>query len=336
MLQKMLEHYYGIRAKEHMKLEQFEVLQGNGWLYFISRTGGKEEADVQELGRIAEHLRKYGDQSVPAFLPGKDGKYITVWEKNNYCVLVNRQLDTSHRKTKLGRKLAKFHERGRRVPFQIERTGRIGQWKGLWERRLEQMEKVWSGLLYQTPEDEFEKLFIESFPYYMGLTENAIQYLVDAELDEEPFETDGGTVCHDRFTKKTWGGRFGIKNPFDWIFDHRSRDLAEWTRERYFRNIQTYDVELRQFFGEYQSIAPLSPFSWRLLYSRLIFPLHYFECVENYYITRSEQQKKMLEDQLSKILRQSSEYERFLAGFLHISGAPIARLNMPQLDWLYT
>ncbi|WHY76709.1 spore coat protein YutH [Neobacillus sp. WH10] len=336
MLQKMLENQYGITVKEYVKLDAYDALRGNGWLYIISNPSGKEEADITELEKIAEHLRNYGDQNVPIFLPSKEGQLITTWEQNKYCVLANRQIE-EQRNIKLGRKLAKFHERGRMVPFQIERSSRTGQWKSLWEKRLEQMEKVWNGILFQTPEDEFERMFIDSFPYYLGLTENAIQYLVDTELDDEALETDSGTVCHERFNNKTWGphSHYMIKNPFDWVFDHRSRDLAEWTRERYFRNIQTYDVELRQFFSEYQSIAPLSSFSWRLLYSRLIFPLHYFDCIESYYITRSEQDKKVLEDRLRKILRQSSEYERFLAGFFQMSGAPINRMNLPQLEWLF-
>lgn len=294
---------------------------------------GKEENDVLELEQIAQHLRNFGDNHVPMFVPTTEGNLITTWEQNQYCVLANRQSE-KQKKLHLGRKLARFHERGRRVPFQIERSSRIGQWKDLWEKRLEQMEKVWNGLLFQTPEDEFERLFIESFPYYMGLTENAIQYLVDTEIDDDPIETDSGTVCHERFTRNSWGADYFIKNPFDWVFDHRSRDLAEWTRERYFRNNQTYDKDLQQFFTEYQSISPLSSFSWRLLYSRLIFPLHYFECIENYYITRSEQDKKMLEEQLSKILRHSEEYERFLGSFYYVSGAPIRRLHLPQLEWL--
>ncbi|MCM3765882.1 spore coat putative kinase YutH [Neobacillus niacini] len=334
MLQKLLETHYGVKAEEQLKIDQFDALRGNGWLYLIAAIRNREEADIQELGSIAEHLRKFGDKSVPMFLPTKDGSYIATWEQNKYCVLANRQLEQQQRKTKIGRKLAKFHERGRRVPFQIQRSSRIGQWKGIWEKRLEQMEREWNRLLFQTPEDEFEKMFVDSFPYYMGLTENAIQYLVDTEIDDSPLETDSGTVCHERFTEVTWGSRY-FKNPFDWVFDHRSRDLAEWTRERYFRNNQTYDVEVKQFFAEYQSVVPLSPFSWRLLYARLVFPLHYFECVENYYITRSEQEKKLMEEQLAKILRQSPEYERFLAGFFQISGAPINRVNLPQLEWLF-
>lgn len=334
MLQKLLENQYGVKADEFVKLDRYEALAGNGWYYLISKAGVREETEINELVQIAEHLRNYGDYHVPIFLPSKDGSLITTWEQEKYCVLANRRTEDKPERRRLGRKLAKFHERGRRVPFQIQRSSRIGQWKDLWEKRLEQMEKAWNGLLFQTPEDEFERMFIESFPYYLGLTENAIQYLVDTEIDDQPLETDSGTVCHERFSNTCWGDHCLIKNPFDWVFDHRSRDLAEWTRDRYFRNIQTYDLELKQFFQDYQSISPLSGFSWRLLYSRLLFPLHYFECIENYYITRSEQEKKGLEEKLDKILRQSPEYERFLVNFYQITGAPVRRLNLPQPEWL--
>ncbi|XJZ26806.1 spore coat putative kinase YutH [Bacillota bacterium Lsc_1132] len=334
MLQNLLEKEYGIKVEGSVKLDSYVALRGNGWLYFPAKAEDQQEEDIIELGQIADHLRNYGDRHVPVFVPSKDGQFLTTWENKNYCVLASRHAGQQQR-MKLGRKLAKFHERGRRIPFTIQRSKRIGQWKELWEKRLEQMEKVWNGLLFQTPEDEFERMFIESFPYYMGLTENAIQYLVDTEIDDEPKEVDHGTVCHERFSKRSWGTDFFMKNPFDWVFDHRSRDLAEWTRERYFHNIQTYELDVKRFFEEYQTIAPLSPFSWKLLYSRILFPLHYFDCVEKYYLTRSEQDKKVLEEQLTKILRQSKEYERFLGGFFYIVGAPVKKFNLTIPEWLY-
>lgn len=334
MFQKMLEKQYGIKVQEAVKLDAYEALRGNGWFYLIAKPGNRGEEDLMELENIAQHMRNLGDSHVPVFLPSNDGKLLTSWENHTYCVLANRQ--TNEQQTKrMGRKLAKFHERGRRVPFQIQRSTRIGQWKELWEQRLEQMEQVWNGLLFQSPEDEFEQMFIESFPYYMGVTENAIQYLVDTEIDDEPAEGDSGTVCHERFSAHSWGIKYQIKNPFDWVFDHRSRDLAEWTRERYFRNNQTYQQDLARFFQEYQSVAPLSAFSWKLLYARIVFPLHYFECIENYYSMQSEQEKRFLEENLAKIIRQSKDYEHFVANFYQAAGAPVKQFHLPLLEWLY-
>ncbi|WML54611.1 spore coat protein YutH [Neobacillus sp. PS3-12] len=336
MLEKLLENQYGVKVEERLKVNSYEALRGNGWVYLFPQPGNRNEDELNELESIANHMRNYGDRNVPVFLPSKEGKLITEWENNQYCVMAVEQANNRQPlRQKSGRKLAKFHERGRMVPFQIKQLSRIGQWKQLWEKRLEQMEKVWNGLLFQTPEDDFERQFIDSFPYYMGLTENAIQYLVDTEIDDEPTEIDNGTVCHERFSSMSWGADFLLKNPFDWVFDHRSRDIAEWTRERYFRNNQTYQLDVKNFFQEYLSVAPLSVFSWKLLYSRILFPLHYFECVENYYITRSEQQKKDLEEQLSKILRQSMEYERFLSVFYELAGAPIKRVDLIKPEWLH-
>ena len=136
------------------------------------------------------------------------------------------------------------------------------------------MEKVWNGKLYIEPENEFDVLFIETFPYYMGLAENAIQYLTDTEIDDKPTQVDHGTLCHERFTHSVWKGPYFVKNPFEWVFDHASRDLAEWIRERYFANIQTSQPDIKSFLTDYRSLATLSPFSWRLLYARLLFPLH--------------------------------------------------------------
>lgn len=334
MFQQMLRKQYGIQAEEYVKLDALEGMRGDGWNYLIAKPGNVDEEDLVELEQITAHMRNFGDSHVPVLIPAIEGTFITSWENNRYCVMAI-QKTKGENINKLGRKLAKFHERGKMVPFQIQRSSRIGLWKDLWEKRLEQMEHVWNGLLFQTPEDEFEEMFIDSFPYYLGLTENAIQYLVDTEIDEEPADADSGTVCHERFSVKSWGINCYIKNPFDWVFDHRSRDLAEWTRERYFRNSQTYQRDLEHFFQEYLKVAPLSAFSWKLLYSRILFPLHYYECIENYYGTRSEQEKKSLEEQLSKILKQSTEYERFLGSFYQLAGAPVKKLYLTTPEWIY-
>jgi hypothetical protein len=42
-----------------------------------------------------------------------------------------------------------------------------------------------------------------------------------------------------------------------------------------------------------------------------------------------------LEEKLTRILRQSGEYERFLASFYQLTDAPIKNLKLPLLEWLY-
>lgn len=333
MFQKMLKEVYGITAESEVTLGRYHGYKQNEGLYLIMSANGKEEQEISELAKIAEHMQTHGDRHVSKLVADKEGKQICEWEENKYCVLQNRAAPIPEG-MKTGRKLAKLHMRGRKIPFKVKSLNRVGQWKQLWEKRLDQMEQVWNGKLYIQPENEFERMFVESFPYYMGLAENAIQYLADTEIDDQPMQTDHGTVCHERFTNSIWKGPYLLKNPFDWVFDHGSRDLAEWVRERYFSNIQASQPDIKRFLAEYQSMTVLSPFSWRLMYARLLFPLHYFECIENYYITQSEQMRNQLEDKLRKYLSQSPDHERFLGNFYQLSEAPVKAAKLPGVDWL--
>ncbi|CAM3780000.1 spore coat putative kinase YutH [Mesobacillus zeae] len=333
MFEKMLKENYGIKAGTEIELEGYRAIQKENSLYLIMQANHLKEQEISELSRIALQLQSFGDREVPLFLKSQNEREYCEWENNRYSVLQCSRLAEPDL-VKTGRKLAKFHLRGRHIPFQVTGINRIGQWKQLWEQRVDQMEKVWNERIFQEPENGFERMFLDSFPYYMGIAENSIQYLVDTELDLLPQESDSGAVCHERFTRSAWGTRYLIKNPFDWVFDHPGRDLAEWVREHYFRNIQTSHPEIRVFMSEYRTAGKLTPFSWRLLYARLMFPLHYFECIENYYMAVSEQARNELDDSLKKFLNQSSEHERFLSTFYQLCDAPVRTMKLPVPGWL--
>jgi spore coat protein YutH len=332
MQTKWLEETFGIQPERQTQFGRYEGYISRNQIYIMAPIGESKE-NLIELKGMADHLIQSGDRHVLNIIQTKSGDLWGDWEGKSFCLLAC-QLNERHPFQQVGRKLAKFHLRGLTIPFKVERTSRIGQWKQLWEKRLVQMEGVWQSKMYHSPENEFERMFIESFPYYMGLTENAIQYLVDTEIDESPGQTDNGTVCHERFSNPTWGKDFLLKNPMDWVFDHRSRDLAEWTRGVYFESKHAHHQQVRKFYQDYQALAPLSAFGWRLLYSRLVFPLHYFECIEEYYITHSEQDKKWQEERLHKLLQGSTEYEHFLGEFYQLADAPIRKLKIPHLEWL--
>jgi spore coat protein YutH len=333
MFEKMLKDKFGIKNGRELEIEKYRGFQNENSLYLIMNVNNRKEQEISELEKISHQLRTFGDREIPEFQATNEGPKICEWEGARYSVLKYTELKPLNT-SKIGRKLARFHLRGRYVPFRVETINRIGQWKQLWEKRLDQMENFWNGKLFQAPENEFEKMFFDSFPYYMGLAENAIQYLTDTELDSRPAEIDNATVCHERFTEATWGESQLVKNPYDWVFDHASRDLAEWVRDRYFYNSQTYQPVVNNFILAYQQITKLSPFSWRLLYARLLFPLHYFECIENYYITNSEQQKLALEEQLQRYLNKTEDHERFLGSFYQLVDVPVRSYKLPAINWL--
>lgn len=333
MIKQILRQKYNLHITDNRELLPQRMFEWNGRFYTLALVTHLAQQILTELQVISLHLYSSGDRGVSLFMPTIDGTIIAEVENERYCLLVN-ELVKNPGKSTIGQELATFHFRGKSVSQPIEHLNRIGMWKQLWERRLTQMEKVWSERMFQLPENNFERNFLESFPYFIGLTENAIQYLVDTEIDVPSFRIDSGTICHTRYSNDTWGKTYVIKNPFDWVLDHCSRDLAEWTRTCFFNNQQMFEPMLQKFFIEYETVEPLSPFSWRLLYARLLFPLHYFECIENYYITSSEHEKNLEEVRLERILKQTETYEHFLKNFFQLAGVAVRKHQIPSLDWL--
>ncbi|MCA1055549.1 spore coat protein YutH [Rossellomorea aquimaris] len=333
MSRDILTKHFGLTPERAYFDGVMDRYMAGGLLYSIVGVSNVEQETLVEIYKLTEHMKSQGDRSVSTFVQTTEGRFLVTENKQDYVVVCNEKLPPIA-DDKLGRKLGKFHYRGRLFEEKVEKISRMGQWKGLWERRLSQLEKAYFSVLENQPSDEFERRFAESYPYYNALSENAIQYLVDTELDEDPQAEDAGTICHERFQHRTWGTETCIHYPFHWVFDHASRDLAEWVREHYFMKSQTFHPQMREFLSEYESVAPLSPFGWRLLYSRILFPLHYFECIEEYYISQTDQQKKTAEDKLERYIKTSHHYEAFLSDFYHMAEVPVKKWGIPLVGWL--
>jgi len=93
-------------------------------------------------------------------------------------------------------------------------------------------------------------------------------------------------------------------------------------------------AKIQTFLQDYERVSPLSSFSWRLLYARLTFPIHYFECVEDYYTSGPVADKKWHEDRMKAILQSSTYYEQVLGNFYDLAGVPAKNYGIPVLDWV--
>ncbi|MCU9612821.1 spore coat protein YutH [Caldibacillus lycopersici] len=324
---------YGLEGLQPIPFHRYQAFRNQQFIYIMIPVFESEQGEIVERFELTRQLQGAGEKYVPSFYPTKTESYISEYD-NQYFVLLQLSNWKEQSFRQLGRRLAKFHSRGFQTTRQVNALNRVGEWKQLWEARLNQMENVWQSVVLNRPADEFEKLFVDSFPYYNGLCENAIQYYVDTNIDEVPQPIDYGTICHERFIRKTWDGEVIWKNPFDWVVDHPSRDLAEWTRELYLQQSPVYHNQLRNFLHQYQSVIPLSAYAWRLYYSRLLLPLHYLQCIETYYTTNSEQIKREMADVLARYLERSEDYERFLYGFYEVVEVPTRNMSIPIVSWL--
>lgn len=330
---RFIQEEFGIFPVQTLKIRQYDGFYDGHFFYIMIKVYEQEQEELQERFEMTNYLRHYGEKFVPIFFAAKDGNFVKRLNDDYYTVLKLEQWRNKPYQYP-GSRLANFHRHGSNFRSEKNALNRLGQWKKLWEVRISRLEKFWQQIVINRPMNEFERYFTESFPYYAGITENAIQYFVDTTMDEQPGAFDVPTICHERFTKETWAGPMILKDPFDWIVDHHSRDLAEWTRFLFITQPQMYQNEVQKFYREYEVHNPLSPFSWRLQFSRLVLPIHYFQCIETYYSHLADELDHKMLHRLKDLLNNSSEYERFLADFYEMAGAPVRTLNLPTLDWL--
>ncbi|MCH1625538.1 spore coat putative kinase YutH [Ferdinandcohnia quinoae] len=324
---------YNLRIDKTINFFGFEGFFYRNILYCIVPNSNLELEEIFELKQMSDYLIQNGDIRVASILPTTSGQLISTINEQN-SIVVRCPVHDRRTSESIGKELARFHKKGRSFPYRVTRLSRIGQWKYLWEKRLDQMEMFWKEKVRQHPENSFERLFVEAFPYYIGLTENAIQYLVDTELDEYPAPIDSATICHHRFTEMTWDKNYFFKLPTDWVYDHYTRDIAEYIRDQHSIGETKINNQIYHFMNDYERVSPLSPFSWRLLYARLLFPLHFFECIEGYYLVSSEEKMKREEQRLTTIINDSSDHERFLSNFFNQVGVQKRKLNLPDVSWL--
>ncbi|GMB09022.1 spore coat protein YutH [Thermolongibacillus altinsuensis] len=326
-MNKEIEQQYGLRVRQIENRARYRTFTQGNALYIIAPTT-ESEMELQELWQMGTYLLMKGDHTVASLLPTRSGNMVG---KVNGETVTLWKGSVHERNKQMAKELAKLHQRGRTYPYPVQFHKRIGEWKDLWSRRLDQLEQFWKNKMKKHPENEFDKQFFESFPYYLGLTENAIQYLVDTELDDFPQPVDSATICHHRFRSSIWEDMI-VKIPLDWVYDHCARDLSEWIREQWLHSSD--EAEIHSFLSDYERISPLSRFSWRLIYARLLFPLHYFECVEGYYLAKDERERKRYEIELYNILDKTNEYERCLGRFHDLLKHRAMSFHLPTIHWL--
>lgn len=331
-----IKELYNIYPQQIFRIDNYDAVYDGYYLYVIVPVVEHEKDELPERHEMSKFLRLSGARFVPAFFPAKDDSFVQQWEKGHFLLLFLDQWKNTPLKS-IPKSLANFHKRGMSLQSEIKKLRRLGEWHELWERRITQLKKFWEQVVTNRPVNEFERLFVESFPYYAGLTENAIQYFVDTRMDVQPGINDVGTITHERFTNETWSGEIIWRNPFDWVIDHISRDLAEWTRAFYLENNRfNYVSQIQVFFQQYEEKIPLSSFSWRLIYSRLILPTHFFAAAESYFYSQKRLPNKNMIQYLRKVMDSADDYELFLKNFFEIAGVPTRTGRIPQLDWLST
>ncbi len=317
----------------------FRSFISNGEHYLIVPQRAITQNRIQEIIHMSEFLKYVGEEGIAELYPTLTSQPNAYIEGDPVLLFrIPKSTSGSRKHASLGIELANFHERGKEYPAYSTESFLFGQWAELWMKRVEETKARYNQVKEKTEKNDFDELFLTTFPYYEGLSENAIQYMVDHHIDNGPFSLSAPSICHDRFTEQSWipleEAESGfVKLPTSWVVDHPMRDLAEYIRSRIYD--QDYRSEsLLQFLDDYERISPITKESWRLLYGRLLFPVHYYEMIEAHYNNERDIGKELYMQRFFEYINAEDRNERFLRSFFPTIGLPVDQLNIPVVDWL--
>lgn len=321
-MEEILSDYIDITNTSIVEYDQKRGYVYQGEVYFVLPAYGKEEV-YQELQHACNFLYQAGLENMVCPVRMSESRYQI--NKNQRTYVIGKTVsDSSLSYPASAHELARFHELGANYPYHLPNLSSYGQWKTLWGNRIDHFEGLIQQWHQQRPVGEMHRLWIDTAPYIIGIGENAIQYVQESEQETRHQQKDQATFTFDRFSSHSqrliW---------FDQIrYDHPVRDLAEALRYKVMSGRPT--EEITAFFYDYHTRSPLSIFGLRLLYARLLFPVHLLDKYEEVYSNPFDE-KSVKETKL--LFKRQRHYEHQLHRFFHALGINTKELKIPVLDW---
>jgi spore coat protein YutH len=327
---------YQLAIDRRFRVDTIDGFQAGGEEFVLVPIQLCTMQEPSELLNITQFLNYTGDQGIAQLVPTANKQFEAMIDGNPVYLFRIPKIKCEPNNDSIGKQLAAFHDRGSKYqPLQADMI-RFGQWAELWGSRVDHIKALHTKILKTGGGGSFDQLFMDSFPYYEGLAENAIQYVVDTDIDSR-IGFRSSTITHQRFKQNTWiksnDQSDYVKLPIHFVHDDPMRDVAEWIRNTI--QMSGSQEEIEQFLKDYNETRELSADDIRKLYGRLLFPISYIDTIESYYITKRNTVKQYLLYELEQVLRLESENELFLRDFFkHFHLNRNSRIFIPRVEWL--
>lgn len=183
----------------------------------------------------------------------------------------------------------------------------VPNWGELWSQKNDYLEYQISMLGQNHP------ILRESFSYYIGMGETAIQLVNSLEKVNIPL-----VYAHKRL--KITDQQYDLYNPLNITVDFAVRDIAEYLKSRFFSG-ENIEQELTYYLNN----AKLSMQEYLLFLARLIYPTYYFDLYEEIITGRKS------DEEIKKIITKVDDFENIIKRIYHYYKT---FLPISKIDWL--
>lgn len=260
--------------------------------------------DLKEIDEILKYTRDLNGRGIKTldFIYNRYNKVITQYNGVNYILF--KVMDKPYRVVDFMEMLDDNNK--------TRDTLKIVSWKELWIKKIDYYE-------YQVNQlGRNKKIITETFSYYVGLAENAIELV---NLTEKKYKISNLDICclnHRRIFNPNYA--LNYYNPLGFIIDLEVRDVAEYLKSSFFAGQDSLS-ELKT----YLKFRHLSIYGYQLLLARLLFPTYYFDIYDKI-MNENENPEKLL-----KIIEKNQEFENFIKkAYQEI----LKYANIEKIEWL--
>lgn len=186
-------------------------------------------------------------------------------------------------------------------------------WAILWSEKIDYLESQINEMGKKYP------ILVDSFNYFISLSENAISYVTNTNHELKPTIYDKSVLSHIKI--KPSSTLLDFYDPTNLIIDHKSRDVAEYIKNSFFQKNKNIFEELDEYFKH----NIYSEYGIRLLFARVMYPSFYFDLYDEVITNTSK------ENTLSVLIKNINEYENYLKEiFLYLHKF----YNIKEIEWI--
>ena len=280
----IINYYYNLNIQAVEDWDNLFTFTWNNNLFYLVPFN-RSQKELRELLEINQELKQKGLQTHD-LIANKFGKILTNIYEVNYVLLkiVNDQDEKYD--------LKDMKNITEKLVLNTNKSYLYRNiWSELWSKKIDYLECQ----VHELGKDK--KIILDSFSYYVGLGENAINYVNNNRYQKGA--CDYVTLSHRRISYPNI--KLNYLNPLSFIFDLEVRDVAEYIKSAFF-----YEAEALSYLKEALKIYFFSPYSLTLLYARLLYPSYYFDLYEKVMNNQLE------EESLIPIIEKAEAYEQFL------------------------
>lgn len=297
-MKETINYYYNVYPKKIVEINNGCYFYFNDFKYYFVETS-KSIEEIEFLVKVSNLLYKR-NIFVDTFIMSKNKTFYVVLNDKIYILLRVNALEND--KYSLNN-LIYFNN------LLLLKNNNVVPYDVLWGKKIDMFESEMADLNIDYP------IIQESFDYYVGLAENALSYYVDIK-ETENMNDAKVSLGHKRLNKYVLSGL--INNPINFTFDYEIRDTALYIETKFFDGVLDFEEVV-------DALKKFNRLDLRLLFSRLLYPMYYFDQVK--LILEEDVDEKTL----IKFIRKSRAYEMLLLDVFNVINK---KYNIPKVEWL--